>query len=372
MASIPQCDPSASYLAQREAIDAAVLRVLASNRYILAGEVAAFEHDFGKWLGVSHVISVANGTDAITIALRALGIGPGCAVATVSHTATATLAAIELAGATPILLDIDEFHTIDAAALPAATVQAERLGMRLAAIAPVHIYGQPADMDAILSFAKKHGAVVVEDCAQALGATWKGQMLGTLAEGASFSFYPTKNLGAIGDGGALTLANGDAASRAAKLRQYGWDDHRLSQMSGINSRLDEIQAGILRVKLEFLSKNVARRQAIAAIYNDGLSNTQLRTPKVREGGTHAYHQYVVEVDNQQRFRETLAAAGVGTAIHYLPPTHMHPTYRKTAIAGGRLPSTEEVCQRIVSLPMFPEMTEAQVNRVIDASRAALR
>lgn len=368
--TIPQTDPGASYRAHREEIDAAVQASLAGGWYILGEAVAKFEREFAEFIGANNIVGVANGTDAITLALKALGVGPGDAVVTVSHTALATLVGIQLSGATPILVDVDAYGTLDPRFLEDCATLAGARDLRLAAIVPVHLYGQPADLEPIMAFAKKHGAVVIEDCAQSHGALWNGQMTGSITEAASFSFYPTKNLGAFGDGGAVALRDADAAARAVQLRQYGWDTHRLSQRFGMNSRLDEVQAAILRCKLPRLASDIARRRAIAAAYDDGLGNLQIALPKTREGCVHAWHQYVVSVSDQADFRAKLGKSGVATAIHYAPPNHVHPAYKET-LRVGSLARTEHESARVVSLPMFPEMTDEQVNRVIDVVRATV-
>jgi dTDP-4-amino-4,6-dideoxygalactose transaminase len=371
-AFILQADPGASYRAQQAEIDAAVARALASGWYILGEEVEAFEREFAAWLGVTHSVGVANGTDAIIVALRALGIGRGSAVATVSHTATATLAAIEAAGAEPVLIDIDDYYTLDASALDAADAAASAKGLRLAAVVPVHIYGQPGDLDAISAFCERKGIPLIEDCAQAHGATWKGVNVGTIGAIGTFSLYPTKNLGGIGDGGVVATNSAAYAQVLKRLRQYGWDQHRISQEPGLNSRLDVVQSAILRVKLKTLTANNARRQAIADAYNKGLAGSGATLPKVRQHATHVYHQYVIEVEDRDRVRAKLSELGIGTAIHYTPPAHTYPAYAgRLAIASGALPRTEAACTRILSLPMYPELTDAQVARVIDGVSGAI-
>ena len=369
MLTIPQSDPGASYLAHRREIDSAIQAALASGWYILGNQVSAFEREFASYVGTPHMLGVANGTDAITLALRALGIGSGHAVATVSHTAVASIVGIQLAGATPVLLDIDDYYTLDADQLMVAAKVAEAQNLRLAAILPVHLYGQPADLEGIGTFARAAGTVVIEDCAQAHGALWNGQMVGSIGEAASFSFYPTKNLGAFGDGGATAFRDGDAMARATQLRQYGWDADRRCQQFGMNSRLDEVQAAILRTKLPRLAADIDRRRAIAATYHEGLSNLPIALPKVREGCVHAWHQYVISLPDRDAFRLAMTTAGIGTAIHYTPPNHLHPVYQK-ALRARPLIRTERASQQIVSLPMFPELTEVQVSRVIDAVRAS--
>ena len=257
---IPQTDPKAAYLEQQAEIDAAIQRQLASGWYILGKEVQGFEAEFAAYLGLAHGIGVANGTDALVLALKGLGIGPGDQVATVAHTAVATVVAVEQTGARPVLIDIDPLtYTMDPAALDAAFAAYPDIK----AVVPVHLYGQPADLPAILAIARRHGAKLIEDCAQAHGAKLDGRTLGTWGDVACFSLYPTKNLGALGDGGIIATGDQGLATDLKALRQYGWREHYVSDLVGMNSRLDELQAAILRVKLTALDRWNARRRAIA-------------------------------------------------------------------------------------------------------------
>jgi dTDP-4-amino-4,6-dideoxygalactose transaminase len=363
---ILQADPRAGYRADQAAIDAAVARVLGSGTYILGGEVAAFEAAFAAWLGgASHVLGCGNGTDALVLALRALGVGPCDAVATVSHTAVATVTAIGMTGAVPVLLDIDgDRYTLDPAEL-AAVLESPPLGLPpIKAVVVVHLYGQPADLPAIAAIAARHGVAVVEDCAQAHGAALNGRTLGTWGEAAAFSFYPTKNLGAFGDGGAVATARPDLAAAVSALRQYGWNTERLSGVTGINSRLDELQAAILRVKLARLDADNARRRAIAAAYDAALTTG---APAHVPGAVHVFHQYVVARDDRDAARERLAKAGVGTGIHYPVPAHQQPAYRgRVALGPAGCRVTERIAGKIFSLPMHAHLTDAEVARVCEA------
>ena len=265
---IPQANPGAGYRALKPEIDAAVARALASGWYILGAEGRAFEAEFAAWLGAGHAVGCANGTDALCLALRALAIGPGSAVATVSHTAVATVAAIEMVGATPVLIDIDPLHyTIDPVELAEVLARPPAGLPPIRAVIAVHLYGQAADLDALLPLCAGHGVALIEDCAQAHGATWHGKRLGTIGAIGTFSLYPTKNLGALGDGGVVATNTAEHASAMAALRQYGWRQHYISDLAGVNSRLDEIQAAILRVKLPHLNAGNARRRAIAAAFD---------------------------------------------------------------------------------------------------------
>jgi dTDP-4-amino-4,6-dideoxygalactose transaminase len=365
---IPQADPRAGYLAQRRAIDAAIARVLAGGRYILGEEVSAFERAFADYIGVGHGIGVASGTDALVLALKAIGVGPEDHVVTVSHTAVATVAAIELAGARPLLVDIDPVHfTLDPAAL--APVLAAPPG-RIAAVIPVHLYGQPADLDAILALARRHGARVIEDCAQSHGARVGGARTGSFGDLAAFSFYPTKNLGALGDGGMVVTADRDLAERVRALREYGWRERYVSDIAGANSRLDELQAAVLRVKLARLEHDNARRAALAAAYDRGLAGSGLGLPARRAGASHVFHQYVIRAQDRDGLRERLLARGVGSTIHYPVPVHLQPAYRgRLAVGPGGLGESERAARAVLSLPLYPELADEAVAAVVAALAA---
>jgi dTDP-4-amino-4,6-dideoxygalactose transaminase len=364
---IPQADPKAGYLAQRAAIDAAMARVAAGGWYILGQEVAAFEREFAAYVGRRHGIGVASGTDALVLALRALEVGPEDYVVTVPHTAVATVAAIELAGARPLLVDIDpRTATLDPAEL--ARVLAAPPG-RIAAIIPVHLYGLPADLDAILPLAQRHGAVVIEDCAQSHGAWLGGRRAGSIGELAAFSFYPTKNLGALGDGGMVVTEDDALAERLRALREYGWRERYVSAIAGMNSRLDELQAAILRVKLGALDADNARREAIAFAYDRGLAGLPLDLPARRPGSSHVFHQYVVRTPRRDALREALKARGIGTNIHYPVPVHLQPAYHgRLAIGPSGLDESERAAHEVLSLPIFPQLGDAEVAQVIAAVR----
>jgi dTDP-4-amino-4,6-dideoxygalactose transaminase len=363
MPRIPQCDPRANYLAHKAEIDAAVLQVLDRGRYILGPEVEAFEGEFAAYLGAGAAVGVASGTDAVELALRACGIGPGDGVCTVSHTAVATVAAIERIGAAPVLMDIDPAtFTIDGNAL--ADVLSRDWGVPLKAVVAVHLYGHPADMPAIMEIARRHGLAVIEDCAQAHGASLDARKLGTWGDAAAFSFYPTKNLGALGDGGAVATSDPAIATRLRSLREYGWRDRYVSDVPGLNSRLDELQSAILRIKLRHLDAENARRQALADVYGAALGTTDLILPRARGGARHVYHQYVIRSAARDRLRSTLAAHDVGTAIHYPVPVHLQPAYAGR-VRQASLDRTEMVAREILSLPMYPELSAAQAAAVAE-------
>ena len=340
--------------------------MLGNGRYILGPEVASFEERFAEYLGIRHVVGVASGTDALHLALRACGIGAGDAVLTVSHTSVATVAAIEMAGAVPVFVDIDpESYTLDPAALDATlnTLAGRRGGPVPKAVIAVHLYGYPADMKAIDAIARRFGLRVIEDCAQAHGARLDGAMVGSFSDISAFSFYPTKNLGAIGDAGAVATADAELAERVRALREYGWRERHRSEMAGVNSRLDELQAAVLSVKLAHLESENARRREIASRYDRRLALPGVVVPAVGSGVLHAYHQYVVRVAERDHLRKLLAEDGIGTLIHYPVPVHRQPAYAERLRLLCPLPRTEQLIPQIVSLPIFPELVLSEVERV---------
>jgi dTDP-4-amino-4,6-dideoxygalactose transaminase len=358
--------PGASYAAHRDAIDGAVRRVLESGWYIGGEEVAGFEREFAAYVGVGHAVGTGSGTDALQLGLRACGVGPGDAVVTVSHTAVATVAAIELVGAVPVLVDVEPEHfTLDPERL-ASTVRAAggRGAGRIKAVVPVHLYGQPADMPAITDVARRHGLYVVEDCAQAHGAALHDRRAGQWGHVAAFSFYPTKNLGALGDGGALLTDDEALAARARLLREYGWRERYVSEIPGLNSRLDELQAAVLRVKLPHLDHENERRRQVARRYDEALATGLAMPPAVRPGSRHVYHQYVARSGRRDDVRAWLAGRGVSTQVHYPVPVHLQPAYRgRVAVGAGGLEHTERACREIVSLPIGAHLAPADVEAV---------
>jgi dTDP-4-amino-4,6-dideoxygalactose transaminase len=369
-APIPQNDPKASYLAQRGEIDAAIARVLDSGWYILGKETAAFEAEFAASVGCRYGVGVGNGTDALVLALRALGIAAGDAVVTVAHTAVASVAAIELAGATPILIDIDPgTYTMDAGEL-ARVLEAPPNGQRIAAVMPVHLYGQAADLAAIGALARRHGVRLIEDCAQCVGARFEGAPLGSFGDVACFSFYPTKNLGAFGDGGMVTTKDETIAGNLKAIREYGWGGRRyVSERTGMNTRLDELQAAILRVKLTRLAADNARRDQLAARYDAGFVGLPVTPPRRDPRATHIFHQYVLRSARRDALRAALQEAGIGTNIHYPVPVHLQPAYEgRVRLGPSGLGETERAAREILSLPMYPQLDDVAVDRVIDAVR----
>lgn len=361
---IPAIDLHAQYLALKDDLDAAVARVLDSGWYILGQEVAAFEQEFAAYHGLesSACVGLNSGTDALYLALLACGIGPDDEVITVSHTAVATVAAVRLTGATPVLVDIEqETYTLDPTGLEQAITPRTR------AIVPVHIYGQSADLAAVNQAIAGRDIYVIEDCAQAHGARYQEKSVGTIGDLGCFSFYPTKNLGALGDGGAVIGRNAELLEQIRLLREYGWtpQSRYVSQIEGTNSRLDEMQAALLRVKLQHLDAwNDARRHC-AALYAKRLPE-QIAKPVERPGNRHVYHLYVVRVSQREQLRAQLQIAGVGTGIHYPVPVHQQPAYQGDHVVVHTMSSTEQAAEQILSLPMHPFLTEADVAYVANS------
>ncbi len=353
--------PKTNYLSHKNEIDAAIARVLDSGRYILGQEVTAFENEFAAYINVRFGIGVGSGTEALHLALRACGIKEGDEVITVSHTAVATVAAIELCGATPVLVDIDlNTYTINPNQIESAITK------RTKAVIPVHLYGHPADMESIIRIAKRYNLRVIEDCAQCHGAIYKDRKTGSWGDIAAFSFYPTKNIGAIGDGGIIVTNDPELAERGKLLREYGWRQRYVSDFAGLNSRLDELQAAILRVKLRYLDEENRKRQSLAAIYDQMLSSTSLTLPTCPSNATHVYHQYVVRLDRRNSLREFLQEKGIGTLIHYPVPIHQQPAYQGRLRCIGSIANTEGIVKEILSLPMYPELALDEVQRVAAA------
>jgi dTDP-4-amino-4,6-dideoxygalactose transaminase len=367
--AIPQTDPRAGYIARRAAIDAAIARVLDGGVYILGQEVEAFERAFADFIGVAHAVGVASGTDAIELALRACGIGSGDLVFTVSHTAVATVAAIERAGATPVLMDVQP-GTYTMAPGELARMLQIKLHGRPAAVLPVHLYGQPAELSALAEIARAHGLRLIEDCAQSHGALYRRMPTGSFGDLACFSFYPTKNLGALGDGGMVVTGDAALATSLRELREYGWRERYISARNGINSRIDALQAAVLGVKLGSLAADNARRQAIAGCYDAGLADLPVALPARRPEATHVFHQYVIRVAERDALRGRLRAVGIGTGIHYPVPVHQQPAYRGRLASGpSGLNVTERAAAQILSLPIYPQLSEEAVDRVVAEIRA---
>jgi dTDP-4-amino-4,6-dideoxygalactose transaminase len=370
--TIPFANPRAAYALRKQEIMEAVSRTFDSGQYILGPEVEAFEKVFAAYLGLGYAVSCANGTDALELALRGMGVGPGKVVFTVSHTAVATVAAIERAGGVPVLVDIDPVtYTINPVSLEETIrhLQTTRPELIPTAVIPVHLYGHPCDMGGILAIADKYDCLVLEDCAQAHGARYKGCMAGTMGKAAAFSFYPTKNLGALGDAGGVATNDAALAQEMAALRQYGWKERYISAEPGINSRLDPVQAVILAIQLGYLDADNNARKRIAETYGTELANCGLTLPVVAPWAEHVFHLYVALCPNRSTFMAFLKARGIGTAIHYPVPVHLQPAYKERILfTPGGLPVTEGIAASLVSLPMFPQLSDQDTERVCAAVR----
>ncbi len=352
-------DPKASYLAHAGEIRSVIERVLASGQYILGPEVEAFENEFSAYQEGGYTVGVANGTEAIELALRALGVGAGDLVATVANTVTATVSAIEQIGARPVFVEIDP-ATLTMSPVALNVVLARMPAIK--AIVPVHLYGHPADIPAIIGVAARTNAKVVEDCAQAHGAAIAGRKVGTFGDAAAFSFYPTKNLGALGDGGAVFTRDEALAGTVRQLRQYGWRERYVAEIPGRNSRLDELQAAILRVKLKYLDAGNATRRELAGRYLTRLNGTPLRLPHIGPEQTHVFHQFTVRTPKRDALRAHLLEREIGCGVLYPVPVHRQPAFANAAYV---LPETDRACAEVLCLPCHPALTMADVDRVSD-------
>ena len=354
--------PLEQYLPFAAEIQKAICRVLSSGKYILGSEVNNFEHNLKQYTNTKYAIGVASGTDAIYLALKALNIGDGDEVITVANTALATIAAIVQAGATPVLVDVEpEYYTIHPKLLKHA------ISKKTKAILVVHLYGQAADMLEINHIANAYGLPVIEDCAQAIGARYNAQAVGSLATLGCFSFYPTKNLGAIGDGGAVTTNDQELASKILSIRQYGWNKHRVSISPGINSRLDELQAAILNIKIQHLDNFNQQRKNIALTYANAFKNIRkLTPPKIRANSEHVFHLYVIQSPYRDQLAQTLKEHNIETAIHYPQAIYQHPGFKKhIRISQQELPVTEKLLSNILSLPLYPGLNKMQQATIIE-------
>ena len=361
--NIPFLDLGAAYRELQTEIDAAVARSLASGHYIGGPEVRSFEEEFATYCSAAHAVGVANGLDALHLALRAMDVGPGDEVIVPSNTYIATWLAVSQCGATPVPVEPDAHtYNIDPALIEAAITPATRV------ILPVHLYGQPADMDPILAIARKHGLRVLEDGAQAHGARYKGQRLGAHGDAVAWSFYPGKNLGAMGDCGAVTTNDPHIADRIRVLRNYGSRVKYVNEVQGYNSRLDPLQAAILRVKLAKLDEWNARRSAIAQRYQQGLFNCGLTLPHVPEWAAPVWHLYVVQHTQRDALQKALADNGVGSLIHYPIPPHRQAAYSEAGFASGAFPIASRMADQVLSLPIGPHMAMGDANAVVLAVR----
>ncbi|MBU0492229.1 MAG: DegT/DnrJ/EryC1/StrS family aminotransferase [Chloroflexi bacterium] len=364
MVAIPFVDLGAQYRAIQAEIDAAIQEVLASTAFVGGAQVRQFEAEFAEFCQVPYAIGVANGTDAIELALQACGVGPGDEVITVSHTFTATAEAIVNVGATPVFVDIHpQTYTMAVEGLEA------RITPRTKVIMPVHLYGHPADMDPIVALARRHGLRVIEDAAQAQGARYQGRRAGSLGDIACFSFYPGKNLGAYGDAGAVVTADPDLAQYVRRMHDHGRTEKYVHEHIGRNSRLDGLQAAILRVKLRHLDQWNDQRRDHAALYDELLPRLGISVPIPSNQVEPIYHLYVVRVPDREGLGAHLKAQGIATGIHYPLPLHLQPAYCHLGYREGDLPVTEAIAAEVLSLPMFPELTTDQIETVVGAVAA---
>lgn len=363
---IPAFDYLRAYHRLRPELEEAMRRVIGSGALILGPECEAFEEEFAAYVGARSAVSVSSGTSALVIALRALDIGKGDEVITVSHTAVATVGAIREAGATPKLVDVDDRRLL----IDTGQVEAS-IGPRTRAIVPVHLYGCPANAARLAEIASRHHLAMIEDCAQAHGARIRGRHVGTFGTIGCFSFYPTKNLGAYGDGGLCVTDDPQLARRMRCLRFHGFDSRRVAQEEGINARLDELQAAILRVKLRHLDESLRARREVAKQYLGSLQGTAVRLPVTDAESEHAWHLFVIRSPLRDPLIRGLQQAGIGYGIHYPCPVHRMPAYQGLGGGVGSLPVTEKAAHEVLSLPMFPELTREEVQAVCQTIRDAL-
>lgn len=359
--TIPFLSLKETYDELKPELDAAVARVLASGWYIGGAEVEAFEQNWAAYTGAAHAVGVGNGLDALTLALRAMGVGPGNEVIVPSNTYIATWLAVTYAGGTPVPVEpVEATYNMDPAQIEAAITPKTKV------ILPVHLYGQPADLDPILEIARRHGLKVLEDAAQAHGARYKGQRLGAHGDAVAWSFYPGKNLGAFGDAGAVTTDDPQIADRVRVLSNYGSRVKYHNEVQGVNSRLDPIQAAVLRVKLAHLDEWNARRGAIATAYLNGLKDTGFVLPHVPEWAEPVWHLFVVRSPEREELQRRLTEAGVGTLIHYPVPPHLQAAYAEMGMGEGSFPIAERIHREVISLPIGPHLDEQNVYSICHA------
>ncbi|MGA9768301.1 MAG: DegT/DnrJ/EryC1/StrS family aminotransferase [Blastocatellia bacterium] len=361
---VPFLDLKASYLEIKDELDAAYLRAMDSGWYILGGEVSAFEEEFASFVGVKHCIGVGNGLEALQLILRGYQIGAGDEVIVPANTYVATWLAVSGAGAVPVPVEpVEGTFNLDARLVAAAITSKTK------AILPVHLYGQPAEMDAINEIAGQAGLKVIEDAAQSHGARYRGRRAGALGDAAGWSFYPTKNLGAYGDAGAITTDDTQLAERVRLLRNYGSKQKYYNEVKGVNSRLDELHAAHLRVRLRYLDEWNARRARIAAMYLQELSDTDLLLPAVADGSQPVWHLFVIRSRQRDRFQSYLKSAGVSTLVHYPVAPHLQKAYIEMGLGEGTYPITETIHREVLSLPIGPHLSNEDAARVVEAVRS---
>ena len=361
--NVPFVDLQAQYQTIKEEVNAAINGVLSRSDFVLGSSVREFEEEFARFCGAAHAIGVDSGYSALELILRAYGIGAGDEVITAANTFVATALAISTCGAKPVLVEIDpKSYNLDPAQLEAAITSATR------AIMPVHLYGQPADMDPILDIARKYGLLVIEDAAQAHGARYKGRRTGSLGDAAGFSFYPAKNLGAYGDGGCVVTNDASLAERVRLLRNLGQRVKYNHQIKGYNHRLDTLQAAVLRVKLSKLDAWNAARRRVAALYTQLLADLPVTLPAEPPWAEQVYHLYVIRAQNRDALQSHLQKAGIATGLHYPIPIHLQPAFQELDYRRGKFPFTEVCSDEILSLPMYPELEDDAINYVVGAIR----
>lgn len=363
---IPYLDLKAQYRSIKPEIEAAISSVLENAQYVLGPAVESFERDFARYSNASATVAANSGTSALHLALLACGVERGDEVITVPFSFAASVAAIEYAGARPVLVDIEpDYYTMDPARLEAAITP------RTKAIMPVHLYGQPADMEPILEIARRRGLMVIEDACQSHGSEYQGRRCGSMGDIGCFSFYPGKNLGAYGEGGAAVTSNAGYADTMRTLRSWGERERYVHSMRGFNYRMDGIQGAVLGVKLKHLEAWTERRRSRAAVYARALAGTEARVPRERAGARHVYHVYVVRLPHRDAWRARLTELGIGTGVHYPIPIHLQPAYADLGYVRGDFPVSEAVADEVLSLPMFPELTDDQIETIAGVIRAGL-
>lgn len=367
---VPFVDLTRQYKAIQGEILSAIEGVFGRGRFILGQEVSAFEEEFARSCGVQYAVAVGSGTDALHLALKAIGVGEGDIVATVSHSFIASALAISFTGARPVFVDIDPAsYTMDPTALEHLLKRMNRKGKRVKAILPVHLYGHPSAMDPLIEIAARYGLPLVEDACQAHGAEYRGKKVGSFGSLGCFSFYPTKNLGAYGDGGIVVTRDRQLYEKLKSLRCYGEKRKYEHVIKGINSRLDELQAAILRVKLRRLTSWNEERRRKARIYDGLLSSVPIERPIEKEQARHVYHLYVIRSKRRNALKSFLEARGIETLIHYPNPIHLQKAYQELGYHRGDLPRTEACARTVLSLPFFPEILEEEMEEVAEAVRS---